>query len=411
MNDKHKLIPKRRFKEFENADAWEQRKLKEIGEIQTGNTPPTTDPQNYSEDGMLWVTPTDIEELVITKTAKRISEFGKKKARIASKGSILVTCIASIGKNTLLREDAAFNQQINSITPNGEYDSYFLLTQSFKISEKMANSAAAATMQIVNKSQFSNLDTILPIYTEQVEIGRLFLYLDNLITLHQRKLNKLEEIKSAYLAEMFPIQGEFKPKRRFSGFKEDWNWSALKEIGNTFTGLSGKTKEDFGHGEAKFITYMNVYSNPISDLNGLENIEIDKKQFEVKYGDVLFTTSSETPEEVGMSSVWLGNEEDVYLNSFCFGFRPSVDIDKYYLAFMLRSVSIRKKFQLLAQGISRYNISKNKVMEMSIPLPCIDEQKKIGLLFKNIEQTIHSQKETVEKLINLKNAYLNEMFV
>ncbi|MGY3708592.1 restriction endonuclease subunit S [Granulicatella adiacens] len=173
------------------AYVWEQRKLKEIGEIQTGNTPPTTDPQNYSEDGMLWVTPTDIEELVITKTAKRISEFGKKKARIALKGSILVTCIASIGKNTLLSEDAAFNQQINAISPKGEYDSYFLLTQSFKISEKMANSAAAATMQIVNKSQFSNLDTFLPIYTEQVEIGRLFFYLDNLITLHQRRSSRI----------------------------------------------------------------------------------------------------------------------------------------------------------------------------------------------------------------------------
>ena len=177
--------------------AWEQRKLKEIGEIQTGNTPPTTDPQNYSEDGMLWVTPTDIEELVITKTAKRISEFGKKKARIASKGSILVTCIASIGKNTMLSEDAAFNQQINAISPNGEYDSYFLLTQSFKISEKMANSAAAATMQIVNKSQFSNLDTILPIYTEQVEIGRLFLCLDNFITLHQRRSSRIIGLSAA----------------------------------------------------------------------------------------------------------------------------------------------------------------------------------------------------------------------
>ena len=188
-------VPEIRFKEF--TDAWEQRKLKEIGEIQTGNTPPTTDPQNYSEDGMLWVTPTDIEELVITKTAKRISEFGRKKARIASKGSVLVTCIASIGKNTLLSEDAAFNQQINSITPNGEYDSYFLLTQSFKISEKMANSAAAATMQIVNKSQFSNLDTILPIYTEQVEIGRLFLYLDNLITLHQRRSSRIIGLSAA----------------------------------------------------------------------------------------------------------------------------------------------------------------------------------------------------------------------
>lgn len=194
-------VPEIRFKGF--TDAWEQRKLKEIGEIQTGNTPPTTDSQNYSEDGMLWVTPTDIEELVITKTAKRISEFGKKKARIASKGSILVTCIASIGKNTLLSEDAAFNQQINSISPNGEYDSYFLLTQSFKISEKMANSAAAATMQIVNKSQFSNLDTILPIYTEQVEIGRLFLYFDNIITLHQRKLEELKNMKKTLLQQMF----------------------------------------------------------------------------------------------------------------------------------------------------------------------------------------------------------------
>lgn len=193
--------PEIRFKGY--TGGWEQRKLKEIGEIQTGNTPPTADPKNYSEDGMLWVTPTDIEELVITKTAKRISELGKKKARIASKGSVLVTCIASIGKNTLLYEDAAFNQQINSITPNGEYDSYFLLTQSFKISEKMANSAAAATMQIVNKSQFSNLDTILPIYTEQAEIGRLFLYLDNLITLHQRKLQQLKKIKKAMLEKMF----------------------------------------------------------------------------------------------------------------------------------------------------------------------------------------------------------------
>ena len=201
VGEGQKNVPKLRFKGYE--DAWEQRKLKEIGEIQTGNTPPTTDSQNYSEDGMLWVTPTDIEELVITKTAKRISEIGKKKARIASKGSVLVTCIASIGKNTLLSEDAAFNQQINSISPNGEYDSYFLLTQSFKISEKMANSAATATMQIVNKSQFSNLDTILPIYTEQVEIGRLFLYLDNIITLHQRKLEELKNMKKTLLQQMF----------------------------------------------------------------------------------------------------------------------------------------------------------------------------------------------------------------
>ena len=194
-------VPEIRFKGF--TDAWEQRKLGEIGEIQTGNTPPTVNPKNYSEEGMLWVTPTDIEELVITNTAKRISELGQKKARIASKGSVLVTCIASIGKNTLLKEDAAFNQQINSITPTEEYDSYFLLTQSFNLSKKMVNSAAAATMQIVNKSQFSNFKMTLPIYNEQVKIGELFQYIDNLITLHQRKLDELKNMKKTLLQQMF----------------------------------------------------------------------------------------------------------------------------------------------------------------------------------------------------------------
>lgn len=407
MNDKHILIPKRRFKEFENADAWEQRKLSDASII----NPKSEIPTSFKYVDLESVLGTSLLGYKIESKESAPS----RAQRVAKKGDIFYQTVRPYQKNNyyfcLDEDDYVFSTGYAQIRPNcsGLFLFTYLQLDDFVLT--VLNNCTGTSYPAINSKVLSNLQIRTPQIQEQEKIGDFFNSLENLITLHQRKLNKLEEIKSAYLAEMFPIQGEFKPKRRFSGFKEDWNWSALKVIGNTFTGLSGKTKEDFGHGEAKFITYMNVYSNPISDLNGLENIEIDKKQFQVKYGDVLFTTSSETPEEVGMSSVWLGNEEDVYLNSFCFGFRPSVDIDKYYLAFMLRSVSIRKKFQLLAQGISRYNISKNKVMEMSIPLPCIDEQKKIGLLFKNIEQTIHSQKETVEKLINLKNAYLNEMFV
>lgn len=112
-----------------------------------------------------------------------------------------------------------------------------------------------------------------------------------------------------------------------------------------------------------------------------------------------------------MSSVWLGNADNIYLNSFCFGYRPTIEFDKYYLAFMLRSTPIRKKFQLLAQGISRYNISKNKVMEMSAPVPSIREQKALGAFFKNLDQTIAFQQQKLEKLQNIKKAYLNEMFI
>ena len=159
-------------------------------------------------------------------------------------------------------------------------------------------------------------------------------------------------------------------------------------MGQTYTGLSGKTKDDFGHGQARFVTYMNVFSNPISNPEMTEPIEIDPKQNEVEVGDVFFTTSSETPEEVGMSSILLEKRGKTYLNSFCFGFRPSEKIDSYYLAYMLRSESTRAKIILLAQGISRYNISKNKVMEIAVSLPSLDEQKMIGQHFSQLDNLI-----------------------
>ena len=159
-------------------------------------------------------------------------------------------------------------------------------------------------------------------------------------------------------------------------------------MGQTYTGLSGKTKDDFNHGQARFVTYMNVFSNPISNPEMTEPIEIDPKQNEVEVGDVFFTTSSETPKEVGMSSVLLEKRGKTYLNSFCFGFRPSEKIDSYYLAYMLRSESARAKITLLAQGISRYNISKNKVMEIAVSLPSLDEQKMIGQYFCQLDNLI-----------------------
>ena len=178
------------------------------------------------------------------------------------------------------------------------------------------------------------------------------------------------------------------PAIRFKGFTDTWEQRKLGEVGETYTGLSGKSKDDFGHGSGKFITYMNVFSNPVASSNMTEAIEIDDSQNKVQFGDVLFTTSSETPDEVGMSSVWLENAENTYLNSFCFGYRPTTEYNPYYLAYMLRSSSMRKKITFLAQGISRYNISKNKMMDIEMPIPSIDEQKQIGEYFRNLDNLI-----------------------
>ena len=200
------------------------------------------------------------------------------------------------------------------------------------------------------------------------------------------------------------------PEIRFKGFTDDWEQRKLKEIGNTFTGLSGKTKEDFGHGDAKFVTYMNVFSNPIAASDKTESVEIDHKQNEVQYGDIFFTTSSETPEEVGMSSVWLENKENVYLNSFCFGYRPTEKNNPYYMAYMLRANNFRSKMILLAQGISRYNISKNSAMDIEIQVPKYDEQKSIGKIFYEIDNLITLHQRKYEKLKNIKQSLLEKMF-
>ena len=133
---------------------------------------------------------------------------------------------------------------------------------------------------------------------------------------------------------------------------------------------------------------MNVFLNPISVTDQIESIEIDSRQNPVQYGDVFFTASSETPEEVGMTSVWLERIENTYLNSFCFGFRPCVVFDPYYLAYMFRSNSVRQQIVIGAQGISRFNISKSRTMQITISVPEMQEQKRLGKLFKNLDDLI-----------------------
>ena len=280
------------------------------------------------------------------------------------------------------------------------------------VAERAAEGARNHGLLNISAEDFFDIDLSVPKdIVEQKQIGAFIRQLDNLITLHQRKYEKLKNIKKSMLEKMFPKNGSNVPEIRFKGFTDAWEQRKLGEVGKTYSGLSGKTKDDFGHGEAKFVTYMNVFSNSVCLPNMTEAVEIDDKQNKVLFGDVLFTTSSETPEEVGMSSVWLENAENIYLNSFCFGYRPTKEFNPYYLAYMLRSPSIREKITFLAQGISRYNISKNKIMDIEIPIPSIVEQKQIGEHFRTLDSLITLHHRKLEKLEQIKQAMLHKMFV
>lgn len=276
-----------------------------------------------------------------------------------------------------------------------DYIRYYLDSAEWnKYIYSVANYGARFDRMNISDSDFMNMPIALPPFAEQQKIAEILMQCDKLIELYQNETDELQKLKKICLCKMFPKSGNDVPEWRFPQFTDAWEQRKLGEVGETYTGLSGKSKDDFGHGSGKFITYMNVFSNPVASSNMTEAIEIDDRQNKVRFGDVLFTTSSETPNEVGMSSVWLENAENTYLNSFCFGYRPTAEYNSYYLAYMLRSSSMRKKITFLAQGISRYNISKNKMMDIEMPIPSIDEQRQIGEYFRNLDRliTLHQRK-------------------
>ncbi len=197
-----KTIPEIRFNGFRGE--WEEKIVSQLGEVVTGSTPSTQSLINYSNDGLPWITPTDISKNITFNSAKKLSEVGCKLARIVPKNTILVTCIASIGKNTILGAKGSFNQQINGVIPN-EKDNfpYFLFAASILWSENLKRSAASGTMQIVNKTEFSELKTLVPKKDEQIKIGDYFKKLDELINQHQQQITKLNNIKQACLSKMF----------------------------------------------------------------------------------------------------------------------------------------------------------------------------------------------------------------
>lgn len=168
----------------------------------------------------------------------------------------------------------------------------------------------------------------------------------------------------------------------------------MGEIGTFFGGLTGKSKSDFTNGNARFISYMNVYTNLSINQNMEEFVHIGEaeKQNVLEYGDALFTGSSETPEECGMSSVVTEEpKEPLYLNSFCFGFRLN-DKNLFapdFLKHLLRSKAIRTQITKTANGVTRFNVSKKLFAKIILPIPPIELQEKIAAILDRFEALVN----------------------
>lgn len=276
----------------------------------------------------------------------------------------------------------------------------------------LASPGGAGRNKTLGQKEFAKSIVKLPSLPEQQKIAEFLSTIDTVIEKQKETVSAWEERKKGVMQKLFSQEVRFKADDG-SEFPE-WEEKILDEEGFFYGGLTGKNKDDFEKGNSKFITYMNVYKNTFAnqDMMGTVNVGITEKQNKVLYGDILFTQSSETVEEVGLSSVYLYDDEP-YLNSFCMGFRFNdlSNVCPKYMGYCMRSENIRKNIMLMGQGISRINLGAKRLKTVSYKIPCLAEQQKIADCLSSLDDVIEKQKATLVAWEEMKKGLLQQMFV
>ena len=244
------------------------------------------------------------------------------------------------------------------------------------------------------------LTVSFPSNKEQQKISTLLSLIDERIATQSKLIEKLESLIKGLNDFLYTQYG-------------GEVLTSFAVLGTSYSGLSGKSAQDFGSGKP-FITYLNVYSNNVIKENDFQYVAIkdDEKQNVVKYGDVLFTLSSETPEEVGVGSVYLG-EEKVYLNSFCFGIHITNTEVAFppYLSYYVSLTAFRKFIYPYAQGSTRFNLYKADFEKASIKLPTLADQKRIYSVLGHIDCKIETERQMLKLYNSQKQYLLRQMFI
>ncbi|HCU0797356.1 restriction endonuclease subunit S [Citrobacter braakii] len=263
----------------------------------------------------------------------------------------------------------------------------------------------------VNRNDLHAVNVLLPPLSEQKKIAQILSTWDKAISVTEKLLTNSQQQKKALMQQLLTGRKRLRDENgvRFSG---EWEYTIFGNLGDTYTGLTGKTKEDFGAGKP-YIPYINIFKNSRIDIQNLEYVQVndDERQSVVKYGDIFFTTSSETPEEVGMSSVLLEEVSEVFLNSFCFGFRLNnfETLIPKYARYLFRSEHVRRQISTLGQGATRYNLSKRQLIKLELKLPCVEEQQKIAAVLSAADAEISTFEKKLACLRDEKKALMQQL--
>ncbi|VEU66494.1 Type I restriction enzyme specificity protein MG438 [Mesomycoplasma conjunctivae] len=380
------LKPKIRFRN--HFGLWRHRKLFEIGTIIAGNTPSTKIAEYYAKKGLMWVNILDIKSDITIDTQKKLSTKGVAVAKVVPANSILCSVVAILGRNTLILEKSALNQALTALTPSKFYDPYFLYIDSFNWTKSMQNLGAGSLFQIVNKTDFSNITTLVPDLEEQQLIGNFFRKLNRILNTYQAKITKLESIKNILLNKMF-VQPTNQPLIRFKDYNSLWKINILAELASIKKGEQVNRNDFVKNGKYP------VWNGGI-EPSGYYN------KFNTEENTILIAEGGSTGfVNFSKQKFWSGGHNYTLQN---------VKLDTYFLFYNLKNQ--QDFITSLKLGTALTNLQKHRLSRVFISFSRdFEEQQKIAKLFKNIDNLLNLYELKLQKIEIIKTSLLDKMFI
>ena len=419
-----KKIPEIRFKGF--SEDWEERKLGDIATETSGGGTPKTTVEKYWNGDIPWIQSSDLKDGNLSDifSRKYITNGGLNNSatKLIKGNSIAIVTRVGVGKLAVLPFSYATSQDFLSLSKLN-IDIWFSVYALFKKIQGELNAVQGTSIKGITKEEL--LSKIIKVPTqpnEQFQIGTFFKHLDHLITLHQRKYNKLVTVKKAMLEKMFPQNGAVVPEIRFKGFTEVWEERKYSE---TFTKITNNTLSraelNYNSGLAKNVHYGDVLIK-FGELLDVEKDEIPYitddslvikfKTSKLQNGDIIIADAAED-EMVGKCTELVNVGEEIIVSGLhTIPSRPMFSFASGYLGYFMNSSAYHSQLLRLMQGTKVLSISKAVLQDTVIIYP-IDgiEQSKIGKYFQNLDNLITLQQRELEKLKNIKKACLEKMFV
>ena len=412
-------IPQLRFPEFKGQ--WEKKRLGEVADkINSGKTPLGGE-SVYTHSGITFirsqnVTNNELDLSNLTFISEEINS-GMKNSIVKANDILLNITGASLGRSCVVPIEFIIgnvNQHVCIVRLNTQNNPRFIqpIFSSNKGQNIFESLQTGSGREGLNFESIKKMEIYFPTLPEQTKIANFLTAVDEKIQALKKKKALLEQYKKGVMQKIFSQELRFKDEKG-KAFAE-WVVKKLGEVGETYGGLTGKSKENFGIGKP-YIQYKQIFDDSKIDISRFELVDIgeNENQNKVNFGDVFFTVSSETPNEIGMSSVLLDKVEELYLNSFCFGYRANSlrELSPYFSQYLFRNENFRNEIIKLAQGSTRYNMSKIQLMKIEIGIPCFNEQIKIANFLSAIDDKINYNNTQIRNMEVWKKGLLQRMFV